>query len=277
MKDGSMRHSSGLLVRWTMVFLCVAMTVVLSSCRQSAPDYTRQHEDKEAKEMLQGVWVNDDEGAPAWLVRGDSLFFPDATSLPAVFWIYGDSLYIQSSNVNSYLITKQAEHLFKFRNASGDDIRLVRSDDKRLLPLFAQHRPYAINFFRTFDVDTIANGGNRHYDCHLHIEPTSDRVIKSVFNNEGIEVDNMYLDNLVRLNISTKGVGIYSHEFRKHEFSSFVPKEFMPKSILRDVQLASADTSAVCFDAVIGIPDAASSYVVELRISKKGELSKRLK
>ena len=252
------------------------LTGVFFGCRHLTPNDMRMNEDREAKQMLQGVWMNDDEGTPVMLARGDSLYFPDQTSLPMLFWIYGDSLYLQGSSINHYQIVKQAEHLFKFRNASGDEIKLVRSDDRKLLPLFSQLRPYAINIFQTTDYDTIANGGSRHYDCHLHIEPTSDRVFKSIFSNEGLEVDNMYLDNLARLNISTKGVSIFSHDFRKQEFSSFVPKEFLLHSILRDVQYVRADTAAVYFDAVIGIPDASSCYVIELRISNKGKLTKKL-
>jgi hypothetical protein len=258
-------------------FCTATLLTVFCQCSYSGTDYTREHEDKEAKEMLQGVWVNDEEGAPALMARGDSLFFPDGASLPVAFWIYKDSLYTQGNTTNQYLITKQAEHLFKFFNKAGDEIKLVRNDDKQLIPLFTQARPYAQNIFRTTDLDTIADGGLRHYDCNLHIEPTSDRVFKPTFNNEGIEVDNLYLDNVARLRVSTKGVSIFSHDFRKQEFSSFVPAEFMKQSILRDVVYDKADTAAVYFDAVIGIPDAASCYVVELKISKDGRLTKKLK
>ena len=38
------------------------------------------NEDEEAKQMLQGIWINDEEGVPALMAKGDSLFFPDTTS-----------------------------------------------------------------------------------------------------------------------------------------------------------------------------------------------------
>ena len=132
----------------------------------------------------------------------------------------------------------------------------MRSDDKGMVKEFYQYRPYALNIFRTIDRDTIGEGKGLNYTCKIHIEPTSDRIIKSTYNNEGIEVDNMYLDNEARLKVTLGSEEIYSHSFRKQEFSAYVPEDFMSKSIIRDILYSHADTSAVFFDAIIGIPDA---------------------
>ena len=65
-------------------FLTISMLmVVLVACNQnnssSLPD------DKEAKEMLQGVWVDEESGDVSFRVSGDTLYFADATSMPTYF------------------------------------------------------------------------------------------------------------------------------------------------------------------------------------------------
>lgn len=253
-------------------------TIILLGCQGgSGTYYSLEHEDKDAKNMFQGIWLNDDEEYASLYIRGDSMFFPDTTSLPMRFWIYKDSLYTEGRNINRYKITAQGEHVFKYISQTGDEIRLVKSDDQSFVNIFFQPRPYAINIFRTINRDTIGEGMGMKYRCNMIIEPTSERVIKSLLNDDGMEVDNMYLDNVAKVNVSIGGKHIYSHDFHKSEFNRFVPTEFMQHSILRDVQYNKADTGAVYLDAIIGFPDASTSYVVELKISKNGKLTTRLR
>lgn len=259
------------------LFPIFALLLILGCRETRGTYYSLDHEDKEAKELFQGIWTNDDEGYLSLYVRGDSIFFPDTTSMPVRFWIYRDSLYLEGSNINRYKILTQAQHIFKFNNQTGDPIRLVRSEDSTLIKLFFQARPYALNIFRTLTRDTVGEGGGAKYACSISIEPTSNRVVKSSLNDDGMEVDNVYLDNIGKVSIANGGRQIYSHDFRKAEFSQYVPRDFMSRSILRDIQYNSADTSAVYLDAVIGFPDASTSYVVELKISKDGELTTKLR
>lgn len=255
----------------------MGIVLAFTACGGSGTEYARAHQDQKAKDMLQGVWINAEDGNPAIMAEGDTILYADTSSLPVQFWIYQDSLYLQGHALSRYLITKQAEHVFRFVNQGGDEVKLVKRDERVLGRFFHQYRPYALNIFRTLDCDTVGVGGGINYACKIHIEPTSDRLIASSFNNEGIEVENMYLDNDARLDVHVGAKNIYSHHFRKQEFSSMVPPEFMEKSILRDIQYNHADTAAVYFDAIIGIPDASSAYVVELKVTKDGKLTKRLR
>lgn len=265
--------------RKVRIYLPILIVLLLAGCRRhSGSEYALEHEDKDAKEMMQGIWVNDDEGNLSFLVRGDSIFFPDTTSVPMKFWIYKDSIYVKGNDINRYKILTQAPHILKFSNQAGDEVRLVRSDEEAALTkYFFQPRPYAMNIFRTINRDTIGEGGGKKYACSIRIEPTSERVVKSSINDDGIEVDNIYLDNVAKVSIATDGKQIYAHSFRKAEFSKYVPQEFMAHSILCDVQYNNADTSAVYLDAIIGYPDASTSYVVGLKISKNGKLTTNLR
>lgn len=66
--------------------------VVLVACNQN--NSSTLPDDKKAKEMLQGVWVDEESGNVSFRVSGDTLYFADTTSMPTYFRIYQDSLYL---------------------------------------------------------------------------------------------------------------------------------------------------------------------------------------
>lgn len=258
------------------ILLFTLLLFSLISCKERSGEETMQQENMEAKKLLQGIWLYDD-GETAFMTKGDSIYYPDTTSLPAKFWIANDSLYIKGNHVCHYKITAQAAHLFKIANPSGDEIKFVKTNNKVLRADFSQARPYALNTFRTFDSDTTVSNDMGFFDTRIHVETTSDRVIRSTYNDQGIEVDNMYLDNVARITTLNHGNLVYSHDFRKAEFSQQVPADFLSKCILRGITFSHAAGDALYYDVSIGIPDAETTYVIALRINSKGKVEKKLK
>ena len=256
------------------------LTIVLAfgACRHYDSEYAKRHQDTDAKELMQGIWIDDEEGAPVLMAHGDSVFFPDTTSLPVAFWIYQDSLYLQGGTTDRYLITKQSEHVLRFINQSGEEVKIVKAEGQQLRPLFMQERPYALNIFRTLVTDTVGmyNIG-RIYNCHISVEPTHTRVMVSTFKEAGIRVDNMYLDNEAQVNIRLNKQPFYEHRFVKQDFAAFVPKDFIQKAILSRMQYDRVDSAAIYLDAVIGVPDATSAFVIEVKVGKNGKVTKKLK
>ena len=51
-------------------------------------------ENAEAKKLLQGIWLNDDAGDVVFKVKGDTVYFPDSTSMPAYFRIEIQQAYL---------------------------------------------------------------------------------------------------------------------------------------------------------------------------------------
>ena len=258
-----------------IIYILVALSA-LSACRNRDAGYQMSHEDKQAKEMMQGIWTNGESSDPAMLAKGDSIFYPDSASMPVRFWIYQDTLYLQGQHINGYKITKQAPHLLKFLNQNGDEVRLVKSGDKTLLTFFNYH-VYAMKTFDEQSQDTIVRTDLGYFQSKVHVETTSDQVIKSTYNDDGVEVDNMYLDNVALVNLLNHDKLVFSHNFRKQEFQSLISKDFLGKSILRKLYFTHADDKALYYDVIIGIPDASTSYVIELRITPDGKITKKLR
>lgn len=257
-------------------FLMLFLSVMVVSCGLKETKEAIAHEDKQAKEMMQGLWVSEGDGGAAMLVRGDSIFYPDSASMPARFWIYRDTLFLQGQNVNGYKILKQAPHLLMFDNQNGDEVKLVKSNSRVLMKSFDYH-VYAMNVFRTEQSDTTVFTDLGYYDCMVSTRTTSGRVVKSTYNDNGMEVDNMYLDNVATLTITNHGTLVFRHDFKKEEFQALVARDMMQRAILRRFYFDHADRKAFYFNAVIGVPDASTGYVLEVRVTPDGKITKRLK
>ena len=108
--------------------IIVVVVLLLAACsgRQST-DNPQVEEDREAKALMQGVWVDSETEDVSFRVAGDTIFYADSTSMPAYFKIIGDSLTLSSGT--SHAIEKQTAHLFWFRNQNGDLIKLEKSEE----------------------------------------------------------------------------------------------------------------------------------------------------
>lgn len=262
----------------SLSFFCILLLlsgVVTVGCQQNGANYQQQHEDKQAKALLQGLWINGESTDPAMLVKGDSIFYPDSASMPVRFWIYQDTLYLQGQNINGYKIEKQAAHVIRFKNQNGDEVRLDKSNDKTLYSSFRYH-VYAMNTFDEQLQDTTIRTDLGYFDSKVQVKTTSDKVAKSTYNDNGVEVDNIYLDNVASLRLYNHGTPIYAHDFRKQEFQALIAKDFLSKSILRKMYFSHADAKALYYNVIIGIPDASTTYVVELRLTPDGRMTKKL-
>ena len=155
-------------------------------------------------------------------------------------------------------------------------MRLVKSRDKDLRASFGYH-VYAMNTFLHAETDTVVRTDLGYFNIKISVATTSDKIIKSTYNENGIEVDNAYLDNAASLVISNQKKTVYSHEFRKQEFASLIDKAFLEKSILRRFEFNHSDAKALYFDAVIGIPDASTSYVIAVKITADGKLAMKMR
>ena len=50
-------------------------------------------EDANAKELLQGIWLDDETESPLMRVEGDTIYYADVQSAPIAFKIIRDTLY----------------------------------------------------------------------------------------------------------------------------------------------------------------------------------------
>ncbi len=243
------------------------------SCKNKDNDRQIEKEDVNAKKLLQGIWINEEDGNIAFRAIGDTISYPDSTSQPAYFKIIHDTLIMEGSNIVKYPILKQAAHLFVFLNTNGDKIKLVKSDDRSDRYAFMHKATAALNQNQLIKRDTIVSHNENRYHCYAQINPTTYKVMKTSYTTDGVEVDNVYYDNIIHISIFKGSKKLFSKDFHKDDFARLVPKEFIEQSVFSDMVLDRVTADGIVYTAILVVPDSDTSYQIEVTISYSGKLS----
>ena len=256
------------------ILLLACFLLGVAACGQKSEKKQPEiKEDTAAKKLLQGIWLDgDDEDDVAFRVKGDTIYYPDSTSRPVYFYIVGDTLVMKGANTSKYPIVNQAAHIFQFKVQNGDIVKLVKTDDQSYLQQFSHEQPVTLNQNTLVKRDTVVNAGNEKLHLYVQVNPTTFKVYKSSY-NDGVEVDNVYHDNIVNVNIYQGSRKIFGRDFRKEDFKGQVPHEFLKQSILSDIVFRKVDADGVHYKVVLAMPDSSMSYQVEIIISLKGKMT----
>ena len=257
------------------ILLLACFLLGVAACGQkSEKEQPEIKEDTAAKKLLQGIWLDgDDEDDVAFRVKGDTIYYPDSTSRPVYFYIVGDTLVMKGANTSKYPIVHQAAHIFQFKVQNGDIVKLVKTDDQSYPQQFSHEQPVTLNQNTLVKRDTVVNAGNEKLHLYVQVNPTTFKVYKSSYNDDGVEVDNVYHDNIINVNIYQGSRKIFGRDFRKEDFKGQVPHEFLKQSILSDIVFRKVDAEGVHYKVVLAMPDSSMSYQVEIIISLKGKMT----
>lgn len=254
------------------LILALGFLVLLAGCGGNAGNAVASGEDTTAKKALQGIWLNDDEDDVAFRVEGDTIYYPDSTSQPTYFYVQSDTLVMRGGNVVKYPIVKLAGHLLVFKNPNGDVVRLEKTDDKSYMRLFVHERPVALNQNTVIKRDSVVAFGENRYHLYAQVSPTTYKVYKTTYNDDGVEVDNVYYDNIVNINVYHGSEKLFSRDFHKKDFAGEVPASFLAQAVLSDMVFGKIDGGGVHYMAVLAMPDSSLSYQVEVTISFLGKM-----
>ena len=171
-------------------------------------------ESKEAKQMLQGVWMDSEGGDVSFRVKGDTIFYSDTTSMPSYFKIIGDSLVLGSGT--SYGIVKQSPNVFWFTNQNGDLVKLQKSDDPVDELEFVHDQPQVLTYTQQVKKDSVVTYNGERYHWYIAINPTKYKVVTHSYNDDGLEVENVYYDNIMHISVFNGSRQIFSSDFKKY-------------------------------------------------------------
>lgn len=256
----------------TIMILTIGSLAALVGCGKKSDAVKTVKEDVNAKKMLQGIWLNDDADDVAFRVKGDTIYYPDSTSRPMYFYIYSDTLVMKGVNEVKYPIVKQAAHLFEFKNQGGDIIKLIKTSDKAYLEAFQEQHPVALNQNTLIKRDTIVSHADEKYHLYVQVNPTTYKVYKSNFNDDGVQIDNVYYDNIVNVNIFHGAAKVFSRDFHKSDFDKKVPSAFLTQAVLSDMVFDKIDKDGIHYLAILAQPDSSLSYQVKVIVSFDGHL-----
>lgn len=245
--------------------MILSLAACVSKHGQLEADY---REDVKAKKALQGIWLNESENV-AFRAKGDTIFYPDSTSVSVVFKIIKDSIYIGDSQ---YKIVKHAAHLFWIENQNGDTVKYSKTDDSDYLHYFEQPKVDIVIYTSVYKTDTVVTYNNNRYHAYIAINPTKYRVVRNVLNDDGVEVGNIYYDNIINVSVFKGAEKLFSQDINKKQYARFVPESILKQSILNKMEFSHSDAEGLHFKTSICMPDAACSYMLDTRITYDGKL-----
>jgi hypothetical protein len=255
-----------------ITILSIVLLAVLTGCRQNTSASVDREESQEAKALLQGVWSNEDTEDVAFIMRGDSVYYPDSISMPAAFMVVGDTLYIGSSV--RYHIEKHTEHVLWFRSNDGELVKLVKdADTADGQANFERKTPQILSLADVLKRDTVVTYEGNHYHLYVAINPTKYKVVRHTVNEDGLDVENVYYDNIIHLSIYQGAHSLFSRDFRKSFYQQRVPAAFFQQAVLNDMEYVGCDGQGFHLNVSVCMPGDASCYLIEHTVSFDGQLS----
>ena len=262
-----MTHRSGIII--ISVLLIAAMT----GCGHRAAEAELQ-ESKEAKQLLQGVWSDEDTETIVFQMEGDSVYYPDSTSLPAYFRVYDDTLYIGSEA--RYHIEKHTEHVLLFKTTNGELVKLVTGDGAEDKEIFEHNKVQILSLADVMKKDTVVNYEGNRYHLYIAVNPTKYKVKRHTINDDGLDVENVYYDNIIHLSIFQGSRQLFSRDFRKQHYQQHVPSQFFEQAVLNNMEYLCTDAKGFHVSVSVCTPGDASCYMMEHVVSFDGQLTTQL-
>lgn len=261
-----MKKNNGLIITYVLMF------AIFVGCGQKTAD--QLPESQEAKQLLQGIWSDEETENLVFQMRGDSVYYPDSTSMPAYFRVYDDTLYIGSSA--RYHIEKHTEHLLWFKGGDGELVKLVKDDGEEEQETFEKNKAQILSLTDVLKKDTVVNYNGNRYHLYVAINPTKYKVVRHTLNEDGLDVENVYYDNIIHLSIFQGDHQLFSRDFRKQQYQQCVPAQFFDQAVLNNMEYSSADEKGLHFNVSLCTPGDASCYLIEHVVSLDGQLSTEL-
>lgn len=261
------------------VILLVTVSFTYSCTGGSKTDESVEaQEDIEAKNKLQGTWKNDLEGDYVFSFKGDSIYFTDSVSVPALFCVINDTLIVKSNKPVKYAIKSLNSTQFVFINMNGDEVELVKDEAVDLSTIGQRSLAVTnVNQGKTIKKDSVMTVGNHKYHVYTQVNPTTFKVFQQTTNDDGLNVEQIFYDNIVYVGVFDGGQKIFGQDFSKKSFEKKVPDSYLSNAILSEITMDKATTEGINLTAILAIPNSSTTFHVNILISPEGKLTLTIK
>lgn len=262
-----------------LLFICVLLAACHSPSQKQSETVTPSPRvvDHEAMQQLCGIWVDNETESVAFMVRADSVFYPDTLNLPSPFTIIEDTLFLSNQPDTGYPILLLTENRLEYENLSGDIVTFHRSyePDDSLLFLHREYVPILLG--QLVKRDTIAyTPDGRRLHLYINVNPTRMRVLKTTYTDEGMAVENSYYDNIIHIAVYEGRNRLFSQDFQKRLFTNLIPDAFLEDAILSNMSFSKVTNKECHFHATVCEPEGASCYVVDIIVGFDGKYDTKL-
>lgn len=256
-------------------YLAISLAAILLLACNNSPKtiISEQEEDAKAKDLLQGIWLDDETESPLMYVKGDTIYYADSQSAPIAFKVMGDTLCTYGNDSTYYRIDKQAEHIFWFHSMADNIIKLHKSEDPNDSLSFVGKELIVPTYTEITQRDSVVNFNGTRYRAYVYINPSQKRVIKTTYSEEGISMDNVYYDNVMHICVYEGKKSLFASDVTKQMLEKVVPLDFLEQSILSDTKFVKVDRDGFHYQAVLSIPESSIYSIANLTVSFDGKLA----
>lgn len=262
-------------MRKNLVLSWCAAAVLLLACQNHRAVPEPERENRTAKSLLQGIWIDDESETVQFRIEGDTIYYPDPSSVPLYCKIVGDTFFLYGiADSASYRIDRQDEKEFWFYSLSDEIIRLRKSEDALDSMAFTNrsHRKVPI-YDQVAKKDSVILYNGRRYRGYVYINPSKIKVTKMTYNETGMGVENVYYDNIIHICVYEGKECLYAKDFSRRDFEELLPAGFFKQAILSDMDFLKVDEKGFGYQATVCIPEEIGCYSIDITISPDGELS----
>ena len=259
-----------------MKYVVLSLMVIFSaSCGGNKnPNFLElEEEDIAAKELLQGIWLDDETESPLMRVEGDTIYYADSQSAPITFKVMRDTLYTYGNDTAYYKIDKQAEHIFWFHSITDNIIKLHKSEDFNDSLSFVREEVVIPTYTEVTKRDSVVTYNGTRYRAYVYINPSKMRVIKTTYSEDGISMDNVYYDNVMHICVYEGKKSLFASDVTKQMFAQVIPADFLSQAILSDTKFVKVDRNGFHYQAVLAIPESSVYSIAEIEVGFDGKLT----
>lgn len=256
------------MTKYLAIALIAFLLVACDSGKKTSS--SERVEDKKAKDLLQGIWLDDETESPLMRIKGDTIYYVDSQSAPIAFKIIGDTLYTYGNDSTCYKIDRQAEHIFWFRSMADNVIKLHKSEELGDSLAFATKDVIIPTYKEVTKRDSIVTYDGVRYRAYVYINPSKKKVVKTTYSEDGISMDNVFYDNVMHICVYEGKKSLFSSDVTKQTFEKVIPADFMAQSILSDIKFIKVDRNGFHYQAVLSIPESSIYSVTNLVVAFDG-------
>lgn len=245
----------------------IVLIVSLASCGNRQGGEASAKEDLTAKQLLQGIWVDDETDMPLMRIEGDTMYYTNPQSAPVSFKVVRDTIYVYSNEPVAYKIDRQTEYSFWFHLPADEVIRLHKSENEEDSLAFANREVEVISTTpEVIKKDSVVTYKNTRYRGYVYINPSRMKVFKTSYSENGIGVDNVYYDNVIHICVYEGKKMLYGQDITKKMFADIFPAEVLDQTILADMDFMGVDGKGYHYQATLGIPESSVYNLVNMVI-----------
>ena len=259
------------MIKWSTVLIVLAVS--LASCGSNQSKEVSEKEDLTAKQLLQGVWLDDETDMPLMHIEGDSIYYADPQNAPVSFKIVHDTIYVYGNETVAYKIDRQTEYSFWFHSLADEIVKLHKSENAEDSLVFTNREVEVIPTTpEVIQKDSIVMYKGTRYRGYVYINPSKMKVIKTSY-SEGISLDNVYYDNVIHICVYEGRQMLYGQDITKKMFADIFPEEFLSQTILADMNFAGVDSKGYHYQATLRIPESSVYNLIDMTIGFDNKLN----